>query len=85
MKIMSKATGLILAAFLIVLTAVGLASYYVWLEMGVISLGFHGWLAVILGSLGSIILGAGLMWLSFYSNRQGYDDRAGEFDEDERP
>ena len=83
MKIMSKATGLILAAFLIVLIAVGLASYYVWLEMGVISLGFHGWLAVILGSLGSIILGAGLMWLSFYSNRQGYDERAGEFDEDE--
>ena len=52
----SKSTLTLVAAFLIVLIAVALASFYVWQEMGVIALGFHGWLAVSLGSLGSIIL-----------------------------
>ena len=77
---MKKSTFAITAVFVIVLLAVVAASFYVWKEMGVISLGFHGWLAIILGSLGSIILGAGLMWLSFYSNRTGYDEKPGEFD-----
>lgn len=79
----SKSTLTLVAAFLIVLIAVALASFYVWQEMGVIALGFHGWLAVSLGSLGSIILGAGLMWLTFYSHRAGYDEKAGEFEEDD--
>lgn len=79
----SKSTLTLVAAFLIVLIAVALASFYVWQEMGVIALGFHGWLAVSLGSLGSIILGAGLMWLTFYSHRAGYDEKSGEFEEDD--
>ena len=79
----SKSTLTLVAAFLIVLIAVALASFYVWQEMGVIALGFHGWLAVSLGSLGSIILGAGLMWLTFYSHRAGYDEKASEFDEED--
>ena len=79
----SKSTLTLVAAFLIVLIAVALASFYVWQEMGVIALGFHGWLAVSLGSLGSIILGAGLMWLTFYSHHAGYDEKAGEFDEED--
>ena len=78
----SKGSLSLVGAFLIVLVAVLIASFYVWQEMGSVALGFHGWLAVILGSLGSIILGAGLMWLSFYSNRTGYDDRPAEFDKD---
>ena len=51
--------------------------------MGFVSLGFPGWLAVGLGSVGSIVLGAGLMWLSFYSSRSGYDEQAGEFGDEE--
>ena len=84
MSLRSKDTAAITIAFLIVLAAVGIGSFYVWQEMGFVSLGFHGWLAVGLGSFGSIALGAGLMWLSFYSSRSGYDEKAGEFgDEDE--
>lgn len=82
MALLSKGTMAIMAAFLIVLTAVIFATFYVWQEMGFVALGFHGWLAVFLGSAGSIILGAGLMWLSFYSNRAGYDESAGDFGDD---
>jgi hypothetical protein len=37
-----------------------------------------GYLAVVLGALGTIGLGGGLMALLFYSNRAGYDERAGK-------
>ncbi len=83
MSLSSRDTGAILVAFLIVLAAVFIATFYVWQEMGFVSLGFHGWLAVGLGSVGSIVLGAGLMWLSFYSSRSGYDEQAGEFGDEE--
>lgn len=83
MKLISKSMLALIAAFLIALIAVVVASFYVWQEMGVISLGFHGWLAVGLGSAGSILLGAGLMWLSFYSSRAGYDEKAVDLSEDD--
>jgi hypothetical protein len=35
----------------------------------------HGWIALTLGVLFSIILGCGLMALVFYSSRRGYDER----------
>ena len=79
----TKSVVLISLAFVAVLALAMIGSYLVWQEMGQIALGFHGWLAVILGSLGSIGLGAGLMWLSFYSSRQGYDERPADFDKDE--
>ncbi len=34
------------------------------------------WVAMILGVLFSVVIGAGLMGLVFYSNRHGYDERA---------
>ena len=58
------------------------ASWVVWQEMGQIDLGLHGWFALILGSVGMIILGGGLMWLSFYSSRSGHDNAA-HFDPDD--
>ena len=83
MTSLSKSMWALIAAFLIVLIAVVAASFYVWQEMGVIALGFHGWLAVGLGSAGSILLGAGLMWLSFYSSRTGYDEKAIDLSDDD--
>lgn len=74
----SRNLFILVCAFIIVLAVVALASYQLWVEMGVISLGFHGWAAIILGSLGSIFLGSGLMWLSFYSSRSGHDETVGE-------
>jgi hypothetical protein len=35
----------------------------------------HGWIALTLGTLLSLVLGGGLMALVFYSARKGYDDR----------
>jgi len=35
----------------------------------------HGWIALALGVVISIALGVGLMALTFYSARRGYDDR----------
>lgn len=36
----------------------------------------HGWVAVLAGSLGTIALNAGLMWLIIFSHRRGHDDAA---------
>ena len=76
---MASSTKLfIIFGFVSVLALVVAASYYVWQEMGAVALGFHGWLAVILGSVGTFGLGAGLMWLSFYSHHRGYDEDAAD-------
>lgn len=36
----------------------------------------HGWIAMGIGTIFSLGIGCGLMWLSFYSSRNGFDDRA---------
>ena len=36
----------------------------------------HGWIAMSIGVAFSLLIGCGLMWLSFYSAREGFDDRA---------
>jgi hypothetical protein len=51
---------------------------YAWVALGDTGMTASGYLAVILGALGTIGLGGGLMALLFYSNRHGYDDRAGQ-------
>jgi len=33
----------------------------------------HGFIALAIGSLSTLVLGGGLMWLAFYSSRHGYD------------
>jgi heme/copper-type cytochrome/quinol oxidase subunit 2 len=38
----------------------------------------HGWIALTLGVLFSLIIGCGLMALVFYSSRRGYDERAAQ-------
>ncbi len=50
---------------------------YLWLSLGDVEMGFAGWLAMIAGGLATLGLGVGLMALVFYSNRKGFDDRAG--------
>jgi hypothetical protein len=51
---------------------------YAWLTLGDTGMTASGYLAVFLGALGTVALGGGLMGLLFYSNRAGYDERAGE-------
>ena len=35
---------------------------------------WHGWIAIGLGSVLSLVVGGGLMALVFYSSRKGFDD-----------
>lgn len=39
------------------------------------AMGVHGWIALAAGSALSVLVGGGLMALTFYSARKGYDDR----------
>lgn len=39
------------------------------------ALSVHGWIALSLGTVLSLLVGGGLMALVFYSARKGYDDR----------
>ena len=75
----SPLSAFTLSALLFGVTVLGLvvaASWVVWRELGQIDLGFHGWVALILGSVAMVALGGGLMWLSFYSSRSGHDSAA---------
>ena len=56
----------------------GLAVYgalEVWGGLEGTAISTHGWIALGAGVLVTFGLGAGLMFLVFYSNRQGYDDQ----------
>lgn len=54
---------------------------YAWQTLGASELTVHGYIALVLGVIGTIGLGVGLMVLVFYSHRYGYDDRVGGGDE----
>lgn len=41
-----------------------------------VAISIHGWVALGLGCVASLALGGGLMALSFFSARRGYDDDA---------
>jgi hypothetical protein len=71
---MSK-LGYLIAAVL-GLSAMGVA-WQAWQAMLDVQMTTNGMIAMILGGLGAVALGAGLMALLFFSNRKGFDDRAG--------
>jgi len=49
-----------------------------WQQTAGTAMGFHGWLAMILGILFTIVVGCGLMGLMFCSSWYGYDERAAD-------
>lgn len=53
-------------------------SVWVWNAEGGIVIDGHVAVAMWFGIIFSLVVGCGLMALIFYSNRQGYDDRAYE-------
>ena len=71
-------TGLAVLFALTSLIVIAVASYVVWRQMGQIELGLHGWIALIAGSVGMMVLGGGLMALSFYSSRSAMMRRPGK-------
>jgi hypothetical protein len=70
-------TVLLVVVWTVLLVAAGGLALHLWLELEDVRLGFHGWLALILGVGLSLALGVGLMMLVFHSARRGYDEGAG--------
>ena len=64
---------LISAALLAILAIAAWASYGLWIRV-VASVPAWVWLLLAIGGGLSIVLGAGLMALVFYSNRMGFDE-----------
>lgn len=62
------------AAIILALVAVGV---YTWRSLGPVEMGTNGYVAMILGVIGTVGLGVGLMALVFFSHRAGYDDEVG--------
>ncbi|WP_193188196.1 hypothetical protein [Nisaea sediminum] len=48
---------------------------------GEVVMSIHGFIALAAGSVFTLLLGGGLMWLAFYSSKHGYDER--EIDPDD--
>jgi hypothetical protein len=67
-----KTLLLIIPLFALLVLAVGWA-IYAWNAVDVEMSG-HGYAALILGIVFSLVVGCGLMALVFYSNRHGYDE-----------
>jgi hypothetical protein len=69
-------TALILVCMALVaaLAAIGV---YAWVTLGDGEMSASGYVALALGSLGTVVLAGILMGLLVYSERSGYDDAAG--------
>jgi hypothetical protein len=66
----------VLVAGLLSLSAIAVA-VYAWISMGEVTMTTGGYIALIAGGVATLGLGIGLMALVFYSNRHGFDERAG--------
>jgi hypothetical protein len=47
---------------------------WVWVSVGDVQMSSHGWTALVLMVVFSLLVGVGLMGLVFYSARHGYDE-----------
>jgi hypothetical protein len=65
---------LLIAVLLGLLAATGVFAYYGLFHSHDAPLGVHGWTAMAIGIVFSLIVGIGLMALVFYSSRHGYDE-----------
>ena len=69
-----KSTWIAVAAAVAAVLAVAAAIAGVWTTLGDSGMSAAGWIAMGLGILATLGLGAGLMALVFISNRRGYDE-----------
>jgi hypothetical protein len=66
-------------SFFLVLPLLAILGITVWWAVSAwnavdVEMSIHGYIAMILGIVFSLVLGCGLMGLMFYSSRHGYDD-----------
>lgn len=72
---MSLGQALLLAILFTMLVFAVVWATMAWTSEDV-EMSIHGWIALALGTIFSLLIGCGLMALMFYSNRTGYDDVA---------
>lgn len=73
---MRSAVATVLILFLLLAIAIAFA-WYVWNQLEGAQISQHGYYALALGASLTFLLGAGLMFLVFFSHRRGFDDEAG--------
>ena len=64
------------AALLVLMGLLAVAGWYAvhaWLALSGVAMSGAGWLFLVLGVVVTVAVGAGLMWLVFYSSRHNYD------------
>ena len=68
----------ILIYILIASVALLLVTFFaidLWFQMSAVQISNNGMIAIFVGSFFTILLGAGLMTLTFFSSRNGFDDQ----------
>jgi hypothetical protein len=68
----------LVAVLLPLLVGASAIGVWAWRQLGDVEMGIHGYIALGLGALFTLLIGGGLMGLVFYSHRHGYDERAGK-------
>ena len=66
--------GLIISVLLALLGVAIWWAVHAWTSLGEVEMSVHGYVAMILGIIFSLLVGCGLMALVFYSSRRGYDE-----------
>jgi hypothetical protein len=69
--------GVLVAVLIAFLLAVVWATM-AWTSAEEVEMSIHGWIALALGTIFSLLIGCGLMILMFYSSRSGHDETAME-------
>ena len=78
-------TALLLLFLLGVLGLVVGWTVWAWQQTAEVEMSVHGYVAMTLGIVFTLLVGCGLMALMFYSSRSGYDDRVSDLsDNDEK-
>ncbi len=67
-------TAALIAVLGAILVAAAIAIVMAWRSAHV-DIGIFGWVVIGIGAVLAVVLGGGLMALSFYSSRRGFDDR----------
>lgn len=63
------------------LAGVIVMSLWIWGQIGDTEMSVHGYIALGLGVVATLVIGGGLMGLVFYSSRHGYDEGVGREDD----
>jgi hypothetical protein len=85
MRSLSLGQLVLLLILIAILVGTGYFAVAVWNATGDVAMDKHGWTALILGTVFSLIIGCGLMALMFFSSRSGYDEAADPFRNKQEP